>query len=558
MHKSEEYDSEEYDNSPSYLRKEIVPINHEHNHPPTSRQSFSESYDNITAILNKQTYRPKEMGFVSFCGIGAVLGSYYNFAFGKAYVDDVALRWNFSPVEAEIFSNFCGTMGLIINAAINGKSLHQAFYIVKDEFIKSSLNGKKMPDDNIIRISIGVMAVLSIIGATPNIKFVYDTTKDGNLIYLIVMEVIQFIIQFSLNLRGLHNTFKLNSEKKQVTQKFKLELLEAINSCLAPGNQISPEDLESLSKGILIRGRFQVLRTISKAGFCVYVGGYSAAFYFAVKNALPISKDENFFSDMLMFVITSCGLLSAALKWFFLGSAYINLIDRIFNLFQSPILKVNQNEVRSQYISRRTDRLLTLFGFIGAIFSLGSSSKIVEKYFFENQDKTAETFWLSLLIGGGAAFGINAIDLSTLIERIIDFVVYIYKTKICSSDGFLDHLGDSHDEMLMRVMLELSTMPGSTFLRKFAQEFSNEDVDIEALKEVVNKEGDQAPEKTASIYAHGYATTQLFHKFKDGCKQLSNNENNLPFKAFRELIGHDGKVEQLRRLSEKTPLGKIK
>lgn len=517
-----------------------------------SHLTAHEAYSGVTCYISKKEFQAKKMMFVSGCAVLAAIAGYYNYAFGKAYVYDVSMRWGFNEFEADVFSSVCGSIGLVINTAINGQSIHQFYYVLKDEIIKKTLNKDSMPDDNIRRITLSIMSILSLIGALPNLKFVYDTSNDGSVFYLIFMEVIQFFTMTALNMRGLYNTIKIDSEKKHVVQKFKLQMLVALNQCLR-GSLLGDEDLTALSQGILVRKRFPVLRQALKLGTGLYVGGYSAAFYFAVKNAIDMPETNTFIDDLMNFGVTACGLLSAALKWFLLGNAYAGLVDRIFNLFQEPILKINQNEVRSQYISRNVDRTLAIGGLLIALLSLGSASKIVERYFFGSQEKTAETFFLSLLIGGGPALGINAMDLSTMIERLIDFVATIFQTKIRASSNRNSHLGNTHNEMVMRAMLEIVTMSDSTFIDKFLTEFNSEkdnseESNVRARLELCHISSSDSSSmsldetegfnafihtKREDVYMHGYAAKEDFHTFFKRCGRLQTCGDNMTFQTFK-------------------------
>lgn len=491
------------------------------------------AYNQINILLSKKTQDSREFGFVVLCTVIAAFASYYNYSFGKEYMHDVSKRWGFSEEEATVFGTICGIVGLIINTAINGKSVHQAFYVVKDEIIKKNLRDKTpMPDDNLIRISLGVMCLLSVIGALPNLKFIYDTIKDDGLAYLIFMEVVQFIVMSALNLRGLYNTLKVNTEKKTVARIFKLEMLTEINECLVE-NKLNAEDLRSLSEGVSVRNSSSLLQKIiriTSIGTVLYVGPYSAVQYFVVKKGLEVSNEKSFWADMANFGVTDAGLLASALKWFLLGNGYANLVMRNFNLYRDPILKSNGKEVRLQSISRNTERTLVIVGLVVALFSLGSSSKIVEKYFYDGTDKSSETFWTSLLIGGGAAWGINTNDLSNIMEKIIDLGGYLLNTKIRKKTDPLEHLGNSNNENIMRNMLTISTMPENTFLDKFTEEFNSQNQD-DAYKKL--KPHVHAEHKTAQVYMHGRVTNSLYDSFIDGCRYLKNVASDTLFNSFK-------------------------
>jgi hypothetical protein len=509
-----------------------------------SQQSYRAGYQQVATLLSRKEFAKSEIGLVLVCGVVAAFASYYNFSFSKAYVHDVSTRWGFSESDAALFSRFCGVMGFIINIGINGRSIHQFYSVIKDEIIQQTTNKALMPDDNIIRTSVGVMALLSAIGALPNLKFVYDTTKDEHIAYLVFMEIIQFITQSALNLRGIYNTFKINSEKKKVAKMFKLDMLVATNQCLT-SSKLSEEDIKALSEGNLAQRKYPILQSCLKGLARLYVLPYSLAFYFAVKDLVPKDNTNNYL-DMLT---TLGGMLSGGLKCFLLGNAYESLIDRVFNLFlQEPILKLDQNEIRAQYTSRNMERILAIMGLLLAIFSLGSSSKIVEKYFFEDQDKTAQTFWISFILGGGAAWGINATDLSILIERFIDFGMYLSKVVTPSEDP-LDYLGCSHNEMMMRIMLVLSRMPESTFLQKFTEEFNvmppsfctldRLELAEQALpskKDHHDLNQDRAKQEAtpSNVYIpHGYRASRLYTFFQHSFSNLSSVASDLAFKAFK-------------------------
>lgn len=503
-----------------------------------SEQNVWDGYEKVSKILSKKTFGPNEVAFSVGCGVVAAVAGFYNFQFGKEYVYSVAKRWNFTEQQADLFSTFCGTDGLLINLAINAKSIKHASSVVKDEIIKKNPNAKSMPDDNFIRMYTVMMVVLSIIGAIPNLKFVYDTTKSSNPAYLIFMEIIQFITVSALNFRGLYNTLSINTEKKQVVTKFKLDRLQNLNKCLKVVDQISQSDLIALSEGKLERPRAVALQKALKFFFGVYVIGYSAAFFFTVRGALPDSHTGTFVDDIVKFLMMSCGLLSSGLKLFFLSNAYSNLTEEVFNVyFQSPILKIDNKEVRQGVFSRNAERLLYAACLAFAIFSLGSSSKIVEKYFFD--EKTTETFWISLFIGGGAALGINAIDLANITKILAEFGAFLFKAKVRPPRDPNEHFGMTHKEFIYKCMLKTSKETNANFLSTNIIE-SRRDVSVAILENELqhidpNYKEDPSikPDEKSKAYLHGYYPNTFFNAINQGCRMLWNVVPNRDFGIFK-------------------------
>lgn len=498
--------------------------------------NYDEFYRNLAGLLPEKKFTVKQLRFSTVCNALSLLSSLYYLALGSAYVREVALRWGLSEADATLFGEFCGYVSVLTNTSINSLSIEKGYDVIKTKIWEPLKIKSKRSDDNSARITSITTLILSAIGAVPNMKFVYDSTKDSNQLYLILMLIVQFFVVTALNFRGVHNllTAKFRKEENSIAYKLKKELLKNLNKMLT--KKLSDQEIVALTHGELVLKKLPIIRLILGILFGLYTFGYSSAFYFAVQDAMPTSDFNNFIDDIFSAAAIAFGVLSAGLKFLFLGYAYYMLLDKVSSLFDPYILKTGKTKVSGEFITQNGQRWLALLGIITAFFTLGSSSRIVEKYFFGDVEKTAETFWMALILGGGAAFGINAGDLMSLFERLINFAVFIVTTKIFHYDSTY-RFGKTHDEMIMRIMLRIAKMSDAEFLKEFTVEVTEKNLETKKseLAEDEYKALKQLKDEHKTMF-HLYSRNRFFTEVARAGDVLDKVENNAPFCEFKERM----------------------
>ncbi len=426
------------------------------------------AYQALAKFLEPEQYPLSELALVTGASVVAVFASEYHFDFSVEYIQNFVLKLGLlSKQAATDFGYFCGTIGLVVNTAINTRSTCGTFYVCKDKIFKKR-NGELLTvEEKASRRSIIIQALIALISALPNSKFVYDTNKDKGLVKLIVMEIIQVITMSALNFRGLYNLTKTDENRKKWAEAYKFQMLKALNLCLV-GMKLSDSDIKLLSQGILVRRNYPLFRNMAKYIAYAYDIGYATAFFASARSAIPHVESVNFWGDILNFLGTTCAMTGGFLRWFLLISAVGNLTDTLFDLISDPILVDNSVEIRLKKISRNAERLLIGVSLALAFFSLGGASRIVGKYLFE--EETIQTAWQSLLIGGGAAWGINSLDLSVVIYESMMFIKYLLNKYLYKSNELSTAVGVSHNQMIFRLMCVIGTMPDDDFLEKFVEE----------------------------------------------------------------------------------------
>lgn len=516
--------------------------------------NYDELYHVLAEYLPEKEYTRKEIAFYMFCGVLATLSSLYYFIFSTAYIQSVASRWGFDELQAKFFGDFCGAVSVVTNTAINSISIKLAWDIILAQVGQKLAAKNKRTDDNSGRVTTVFNLVLSAIGAIPNGKFVYDASKGNNIAYLVFMEIVQFVVVTALNFRGLHNisTAKFRKEQDSIAYCLKKELLENLNNMLTTPSQLDAKKIECLSHGDLVNKKLSVLSTSVGLLLGAYTIVYSSAFYFAVQAAMPTTHFGNPLDDIIKFAETGCGILSSGLKFVFLGYAYYRFVDKMFSLFYSYILTTNGKKVSADFITQNGQRWLALFGGVAAALTLGSSSRIVEKYFFGALVQTAQTFWLSFGLGGIAAYAINAGDLLALFERLINFVVHVFRTRILRYDPSY-RFGNTHDEMVMQIMLKIVTTSDTDFLKKYTNEYTDKEPIPEDVEET---------DKTALVeltkhghFYHNYSTNTFFKKLVDTSKGLKKVKGDTQFLEFKKHYRNEYENKKGQEAtSEKAPL----
>jgi hypothetical protein len=195
-----------------------------------------------------------------------------------------------------------------------------------------------------------------------------------------------------------------------------------------------------------------------------------------------------------------------------------------------------------------------------SIFSVGTAAKITENYFFRKQEKTNTTLGISFAIGTEAAYGINGGSTAKVLKKLIDFGGERFKR--CQKNYTpVERFGETHNEMLMKLMYRIAIMPNHVFLEKFTREFLKSDLKIEAMELGLDDSQKLSKDNLREylfnlpgLYMHGRRSNDHFHIIQSACSQLRSVKNNSAFKAFKIEMATDLKEQQENERDSHSPL----
>ncbi|MDQ2994525.1 MAG: hypothetical protein M3R00_06225, partial [Pseudomonadota bacterium] len=502
---------------------------------------------------------------VALTGVLACGASIFNGKFGGEFGKDIAKALNWNPEETELFSTICYTASLLANVPINARSALASIDKIRDDIwdrldvqccgLFRPKHRLKLPTDGMLRLVIGGMGLVSLIGAVPNGIFAtsdYEASDPAAW----GMFCLQLMTIGAQNLRGLTGVYDFDKQRESSVSIHKTRLFNKTIDCMEPGPGVLQlrDDVKYLAKEQLTAPANCVTSAFRKATGGVYAGSvlmYSSAFGKSVFDKLfdkflKTSSDPRGNIATFMEIVFGMGAFtSIGLKWLLLGNSAYTIVGKAFALFERDILEVpgintDNYSIQNKHLRRFWKGLHIGSSFVVGTLSLGSPSMIVLRYLFKNA-QDLKSLLSSLAIGGSAAWPLNTLDFYNVTGNISGEILATLKSIFPKTFNYKpsDRFGNTPTEMYLKFIRIIATMSVSTFARVFLMPFNSnfDDFDIEA-QHVTREQFDEMKTLVAEMIEKGmdgvgYARNDDLYLLYDALDVLKDSKAQRFFPAWK-------------------------